>query len=148
LSLLHPRTATAWFWLFPALPALFVLVVLLNARAITYSRLEDEGVVTRGVFEQSACDEGRFTYRFEAGGRTYTGRARAWRYGVNCIEVIAGQPVMVAYLPEDPTRNAATRDPRRLYMQELTIVGGLTVVCYLACLGIVWYDAKKRGATR
>jgi hypothetical protein len=137
-SWLYPRRGTAWFWIAPLLPALFVLAVLGTRNAPTYSRLSDEGVQTSGELTSSGCHDGRFTYEFNANGRRWSGRARAWRYGIDCAEVVLGGPVTVVYLASDPARSAATTHPRSLYIQELLIVGGLTLACYVACLAVMF----------
>jgi hypothetical protein len=145
-SRLSPRRGTPWFWIAPLVPALFVLAVIAPRNAPTYSRLPDEGVRTSGQFTSSGCDDGRFTYEFNANGRRWSGRARAWRYGIDCSQVVLGGPVSVVYLPTDPGRSAATRDPASLYVQELTIVLALTAGCYVACVAVLW--ATGRDANR
>jgi hypothetical protein len=144
VSLLHPRPGTAWFWILPLFPAIFVLAVLGMRHAPTYSSLEDNGVSTSGQFTSSGCDDGRFTYEFTANGRRWSGRARAWRYGIDCAAVVLGGPVRVVYLPGDPARSAATTDPARLYVQELIIVLGLAAACYAGCVGVLWAEARRR----
>ena len=137
-SWLYPRPGTAWFWIAPLLAALFVLAIVGTRNAPTYSRLSDEGVQTSGQFTSSGCHDGRFTYEFTANARRWSGRARAWRYGVECAEVVLGGAVTVVYLRNDPARSAATTDPRSLYVQELLLVGGLALGCYLACLAVLF----------
>ena len=142
-SWLSPRPGTASFWIAPLLPALFVLVVLGTRNAATYRRLDDEGVRTSGQFTSSGCNDGRFTYEFSANGRRWSGRARVWRYGIECAEVVLGGPVAVVYLPSDPGRSAATTDPSTLYMQEVLLVSGLTLGCYVACLAVLFANARR-----
>src|SRR5713101_2476020 len=79
---------------------------------------------------------------FKVEGRTWAGRGRAWRVGLQCAKLTPGRQVPVNYLSGDPTRNAATRDPHALARHELLLIGALGTVCNFGIAPVLWAGAR------
>jgi hypothetical protein len=132
-------------WWSAVVPALFVGVMLSSANLPMYRRLAQEGIRVDGVVT-SGCEDGFFRYTFEAGQRTWPGRNRAWRAGVECAALTPGAPVPVYYRPGNPAEHTATSDPAALARQEIVIVAALTVVALAGGVAIVRTQRRRQAA--
>ena len=133
-------------WWSAVVPALVVGAVLSIANLPKYRRLAQEGVRVDGVVT-SGCEDGFFTYTFEAGQRTWPGRNRAWRAGVECAGLTPGTRVPVYYRPDNPAEYAATTDPAAMARQEIIIVAAFTAVMLAGGVAIVWTRRRKLAET-
>jgi hypothetical protein len=133
-------TRTSWWS--AAVPALVVGVLLSAANLPRYRHLAREGVRVDGVVT-TACEDGFLRFTFEAAERTWPGRNRAWRAGVECAGLTPGARVPVYYRPGNPAEHAATSDPAALMRAEITIVAALTAVALAAGVAMVWRRRRR-----
>ena len=124
-------------------PAIVVGALLSYANLPRYRHLAREGSRVDGVVT-SGCEDGFFRFTFEAGERTWPGRARAWRAGVDCAALTVGARVPVYYRPGNPAEYAATNDPAALVRQEILIVAAFTAVMLAGGVAIEWRRRRKR----
>src|SRR4051812_19181676 len=68
-----------------------------------YSRFAGEGRAADGTVTATDCaNHATFAYRFEAGGRVYTGHGKSGGTNPPCDRLRPGDRVEVWYLPPDP----------------------------------------------
>jgi hypothetical protein len=136
-------TRTSWWS--AAVPAIVVGVALSSANLPRYRHLAQEGVRVDAVVT-SGCEDGFFRFTFEAGQRTWPGRNRASRAGVNCAALVPGARVPVYYRPDAPAEHAATRDPAALARQEVLMVAAFTIVALAGGVAMVWLRRRRMTA--
>ena len=124
------------------IPAVVVGGVLSFANLPVYARLARDGVRVDAL-ATSSCEDGFFRFTFEAENRTWTGRSRAWRAGVDCATLTPGNRVPVYYRPSNPAAHTATDDPAALAVQEIMIIVAFTAVTLAGGVGLEWRRRRR-----
>jgi len=105
-----------------------------------YFDLSRHGVETRGVVTKTTCsDHQTFRYRFEVAGRSFEAVGLEGT-SKHCVALVPGDPVVVFYLPDDPSLNVSG-NPRAHFLNEAVSIG-LAVVVLPGFL--VWAYARRR----
>lgn len=137
------------FLLVYALLATTIAVQMGKVNWLTYYRLTG-GTPATAVVTQTACaDHGTFTYRFAAGGESFTGSGDGGYGNPPCASVKPGDRVAVYYLSAEP-RNNGPGDPHgRLFDATLAIATVALfvplVVIFLMFVLSRWVQKRTQG---
>jgi len=123
--------------LYVAVPCIIGIVVgRLNIP--TYWRLLNEGQATRATVDRTTCDNhGTLFYRFTVAERAYTGWGSAGFGTPACGHFKPGDPIVVYYLPSDPTVSRPGEIRDRWDNEVISVVLAVTVLPAFLTV-IVW----------
>ncbi len=142
------RPWSAGFNLVCAIPALFILLLLGSLHLPEYFALARDGSRTAGHVLTTRCDHhSRFSYTFDAGGRSFVGRGSDWTSGLHCSELRQGDRVPVVYLASRPDVSTSTADAPHLLEREAAVVAGSALLGFLGCALLLWI-ANAGGASK
>jgi hypothetical protein len=136
------------FLLVYALLATVIAVQMGRANWLTYYRLA-KGTPVTAIVTQTACsDHGTFSYRFAAGGQSFTGSGDGGYGNPPCTSVKPGDRVAVCYLAADPRVNGPGDPQGRLFDATLAIATAALfvplVVMFLLFVLSRWAQRRNR----